>query len=92
MCCERVCPCAAALWMTHLLELALAGADADLPAVVDALVHTGRVLVPHIQVHIVLEGLDGQPLPVQDYLQHTGNVPVKLPALITPPLKAAGKH
>lgn len=55
-----------------LLELALAGADADLPPVIDLLMHAGRLLVLHVQIHIVLEGLYGQPLPVQQHLwKHT---------------------
>lgn len=71
LCCDSVSLKWDCKGVEHLLELALAGADADLPAIIDALVHAGRLLVLHVQFHIVLEGLDGQPLPVQQHLQHT---------------------
>ena len=63
--------CMAEAERPHLLELALAGADADLPPVVHLFMHAGRLLVLHVQVHIVLEGLDRQPLPIEEHLQNT---------------------
>ncbi len=51
-----------------LLELALTGADADLPAVIDLLIDPRRVLVLQVEPHIVLEGLDGQQLAIQVHL------------------------
>ena len=56
---------------THLAELPVRGSDADLPAVIDALVDAGHgiPLQPRVQVHIVLEGLDGQLGPIEGHLQ-----------------------
>ncbi len=62
----------------YLLELALACADDDLPAIIHVLVHPGRVLVLHIEIHIILERFDGQPLAVQEHLQAHARVPDQL--------------
>ena len=56
---------------SHLVELAIAGGDADLPAVAEALIDPGRCLVWQVQLHIVLEGLDRQLLSIQEDLHCT---------------------
>ena len=66
---------AAGIGLDHLLELAVGVADHHLPPLVDALVDARRVrlvLRPEVQLHVVGEGFDGQPLAIQEDLRIQG--------------------
>ena len=56
---------------THLLELPLCGADADLPSVAEAIVDPGDAVLlgAQVHVHVLLEGLDGQAQAVEEDLR-----------------------
>ena len=58
----------------NLLELAVGGRNADLPTLVHAqvLARTAGQLVAQVQLAVLLEGLDGQHLPVERHLRAGG--------------------